>query len=95
MSGFGPRSNWYLNVLAEGAEEIEIGGLRFRPEVRRLKGREAIEAMADYERRNRLAAPMVRAVLSRLAGFHYDGTEDARRRLVEALPLVGFRPERA
>ncbi|HET9162039.1 MAG TPA: nitroreductase family deazaflavin-dependent oxidoreductase [Solirubrobacterales bacterium] len=91
MSGFGPSSNWYLNILADGAEEIQIGGERFRPQVRRLETEEAIAALTDYERRNRLLAPLVRAIFSRLAGFAYDGSEAARRKLVEALPLVAFR----
>jgi deazaflavin-dependent oxidoreductase (nitroreductase family) len=91
MSGFGPRADWYLNVLAGGAEEIEIGGSRFRPRVRPLDTDEAARTFAGYEQRGWLIAPVVRAVLSRLAGFRYDGSEDARRRLVEALPLVGFR----
>ena len=46
--------------------------------------------LADYERRNRTAAPILRAVLSRLAGFHYDGRERARRELVDVLPLIAF-----
>jgi deazaflavin-dependent oxidoreductase (nitroreductase family) len=91
MSGFGPKSNWYLNVLADGAEEVQIGGERFQPQVRRLDTDEAVEVLAGYEWRNRLLAPVVRTILSRLAGFAYDGSEAARRKLVEALPLVAFR----
>ena len=53
---------------------------------------EAAMVMAGYEQRNRLAAPLVRMVLSRLAGWRYDGSDAARRRLVRALPLVAFRP---
>ena len=48
--------------------------------------------LAGYERRNRWVAPVVRAVLSRLVGWHYDGSESARRRLVGELPMVAFRP---
>ncbi|HET7053493.1 MAG TPA: nitroreductase family deazaflavin-dependent oxidoreductase [Solirubrobacterales bacterium] len=92
MSGFGPKSNWYLNALAGGAEEIQIAAERFQPGVRRLDVDEAVTALADYERCNRLLAPGVRAMLSRLAGFRYDGSGAARRRLVEALPLLAFRP---
>ncbi|HWB69834.1 MAG TPA: nitroreductase family deazaflavin-dependent oxidoreductase [Solirubrobacterales bacterium] len=92
MSGFGPRSNWYLNVLAGGAEEVRIARLRFHPRARPLEAGEAVGALAGYERRNRLAGPVVRAVLSRLAGFPYDGSQGARQRLVEALPLIAFRP---
>ncbi len=92
MSGFGPGANWFLNITAGGAEEVEIGDERFRPEVRRLETDEAFRVMKGYEHRNRIAAPIVRFVLSRLAGFRYDGSDAARRELVEALPLVAFRP---
>jgi hypothetical protein len=57
-----------------------------------MVGIDEVGALADYERRNRIAAPLVRAVLSRLAGFRHDGSDAARRRLVRTLPLVAFRP---
>jgi len=91
VSGFGARSNWFLNVTGGGAEEVQIARWRFRPLVRRLGAEEAARVLSDYEQRNRMIAPLVRAVLSRLAGFRYDGSPRARRRLVEVLPLVGFR----
>jgi deazaflavin-dependent oxidoreductase (nitroreductase family) len=91
MSGFGPRASWYLNVQAGGAEEIQIARARFRPQARAVEAEEAVRIVADYERRNRYAGPIVRAVLSRLAGFDYDGSPKARQRLVEALPLVAFK----
>lgn len=37
--------------------------------------------------------PIVRGVLSHLAGFRYDGSRKARRRLVEELPLLAFSQE--
>jgi deazaflavin-dependent oxidoreductase (nitroreductase family) len=93
LSGFGPRAQWLRNVVAAGrAEEIRIGRERWRgAPVRRLGTAEAAAALAGYERRNRLAAPVVRRVLSRLAGFPYDGSPAARERLVAALPAVAFR----
>ncbi len=93
MSGFGPKSQWHQNVLAGGATEIRIARQCWRPQVRHLSPEEASSVMADYERRNRLAGPLLRAVLSRLAGFRYDGSAPARLRLVQALPLVAFRPQ--
>jgi hypothetical protein len=90
ISGFGQRSSWLLNVGAGGAVEVRIAAQRFRPAVRRLDLDEAVEVLADYERRNRLLAPVVRGVFSRLAAFPYDGSLQARRRLAEALPLVAF-----
>jgi len=91
MSGFGPRANWYLNVMAGGAEEVRIAAARFRPAVRKLEVDEAVRVVVDYERRNRFAAPLLRAVFSRLAGFRYDDSEAAQRRLVGALPLIALR----
>jgi hypothetical protein len=67
---------------------------RFRPEHRILDQTEAAAVLADYERRNRLIAPIVRMVLSRLLGWRYDGGPTARRRLVRQLPVVAFRPLR-
>ncbi len=92
MSGFGPEANWRLNVLAGGAVEIQIAGLRFEPQVRSLEREESVTVVAGYERRNRVAGPIVRAVFSRLAGFHYDGSAESRHRLVETLPLMAFSP---
>ena len=94
MSGFGRDAQWYRNVLAGKGVEVRIARLRFAPEVRLLDADEASRVLADYERRNRIAAPLIRVVLSRLAGFRYDGSEAARLRLVSKLPLVAFRPSR-
>ena len=91
MSGWGRRAGWYRNVRAGGAVEVRIGRERFAPGVRELEPEEAVSVLGGYERRNRLAAPVVRAVLSRLAGFRYDGSPDARLRVVETLPLLGLR----
>lgn len=92
MSGLGPRSQWYRNALAGQAVEVQIARLRFAPVVRPLGTDEAVGVLADYERRNRLAVPLVHAVLSKLAGFRYDGSDAAQRRLVHTLPLVALRP---
>jgi len=46
--------------------------------------------LADYERRNRVAGPLIRFVLSRLQGWRYDGSTQVRRRAAEALPVIAF-----
>ena len=91
MSGFGPGSQWYRNALAGGALEIRIGTERFRPTARALPEEDAMAVLADYERRNRIAAPVIRAALSRLAGLRYDGSAASRRHVVQAVPLIAFR----
>jgi deazaflavin-dependent oxidoreductase (nitroreductase family) len=92
IAGFGARSQWYRNILAGGAEEVAIGRLRFKPEVRVLDSEEATSVLADYERRHRVARPLIRSLLSRLTGLPYDGSLEARRTVVGLLPVLGFRP---
>lgn len=91
VSGFGKASNWRLNVLAGGALEVRIGGARFRPELREVGAEEAIAVLAEYERRYRLLRPLVQAILARLSGMPYDGSEPSRRQAAEALPMLAFR----
>lgn len=91
-AGWGRRTGWLHNVEAGLAHEVRTGRTRFAPVYRILPPDEAEWTFADYERRNRLIGPVVRAVLSRLLGWHYDGTTAARRKAVEQLSIVGFRP---
>lgn len=92
MAGWGAKTQWLHNIDAGLAKEIWIGSARFVPVVRRLGLDEAEEVFENYERHSGLPRSLVRAVLSRLLGWHYDGTPEGRRRVVEELPLVGFRP---
>ncbi len=92
VSGFGPKAQWYRNVLAAGAEEVRIARVRYPAHARVLAHDEAVAVLADYERRNRLLAPVVRAVLSRLTGVRYDGSDRARDQIADKLPLVAFTP---
>lgn len=91
MAGFGRTADRFRNISALPPVEIAIGKERFRPQARVLGHEEAAAVLADYERRHRLVAPVVRRVLSRLVGWEYDGSAAARHRLVEQLPLVAFR----
>lgn len=94
MVGLGRRAQWYRNVVAGGAVELAIGRERFRPDYRELPDEEAAAVLAGYERRNRLVAPIVRVVLSRLVGWRYDGSPPARERLVRERPILAFAPAR-
>jgi deazaflavin-dependent oxidoreductase (nitroreductase family) len=93
LAGRGRSADWLRNVTAGGARQVTVGRRRFRPVVRELGPDEAVTVLADYERRNRLAAPVVRAVLSGLVGWRYTGSDENRRRLVGELPLVAFGPD--
>jgi hypothetical protein len=56
---------------------------------------EASSVLEQYEDHSGIPKAVVRAVLSRLLGWRYDGSPAARRRAVEQLPLVGLRPVEA
>jgi deazaflavin-dependent oxidoreductase (nitroreductase family) len=92
MSGFGEGADWLLNLQAAGFGEVETGRWRFVADHHRLAVDEAARVLAAYERRNRWLHPILRAMLSRLLGWPYDGSAAARRRAVEQLPLIEFVP---
>ena len=94
MAGLGRSAQWLRNAEAGNAVEVAVGQERFRPRHPILALVEASEVLAAYERRNRWLAPIVRRALSWLVGWRYDGSADARRRLVSQLPVVGLRPDR-
>lgn len=92
MSAFGPKADWLRNIQAPPGAEVVIGSRRFSAEHRVLGTDEAVRVITGYEQRNRLIAPIIRAVLSRLLGWRYVGSEIDRRWLATHLPLVAFRP---
>jgi deazaflavin-dependent oxidoreductase (nitroreductase family) len=92
LAGFGHWADWLQNVLVGGGREVLVGHDRFSPVVRQVAHDEAVAALADYERRNRLIAPVVRRVLSWLVGWRYTGTEVERATLVDQVPMVALRP---
>ncbi len=92
MSGFGPKANWLQNIEATDTAEIDIAAEHFRARFRFLDEEEAVRVLSGYERRNRFILPIVKSVLSRLVGWKYTGSEDERRKLVQSLPLIAFRP---
>ncbi|HET6865892.1 MAG TPA: nitroreductase family deazaflavin-dependent oxidoreductase [Solirubrobacteraceae bacterium] len=92
VAGLGRSAQWYRNLLANKATEVAIGRERFAPRYRELDPVEAAAVLAEYERRNRYIAPLVRRVLSWLVGWHYDGTPGQRLALARELPIVALRP---
>lgn len=90
--GFGRRSDWILNIQATPTAEVTVGFQHFVAQHRFLPEEEAAEVIKNYEQRNRLIAPVVRAGFSWLLGWKYHGGEDERRRLVSQIPLIAFRP---
>lgn len=93
VAGLGRSAQWYRNLVADKVSEVAIGRERFVPHHRELGVVEAAAVLAEYERRNRYIAPLVRRVLSWLVGWRYDGTPESRLELVSELPMVALRPK--
>jgi deazaflavin-dependent oxidoreductase (nitroreductase family) len=90
IAGMGPGADWYRNIQANPAPEVVVSRHAFRPAYRVLDESEAVMVIADYERRNRWLLPILRPVLSKLLGWHYDGSTVSRALLVRQLPVVAF-----
>jgi deazaflavin-dependent oxidoreductase (nitroreductase family) len=95
VSGFGRHSDWYRNVVAGGPVWVDLGRGARRADHEVLPLDDAERVIADYERRNRIIAPVIRRALGAMTGTTYRGTPEDRRRLVEQLPVVRFRPAAA
>jgi deazaflavin-dependent oxidoreductase (nitroreductase family) len=91
LAGFGRGASWLRNLEAGSPLEVTIGGERFRPAARVVGTDEGAAELARYEDAHPLARPLVRRVLARLADVPYDGSDAARRRIVERLPVVALR----
>jgi deazaflavin-dependent oxidoreductase (nitroreductase family) len=92
MAGLGRSAQWYRNLKARPALEVAVGRRRFQPDHRELDQREAEMVLTRYESDNRWVTPVIDRVLSWLVGWHYDGSEQARRRLAAELPVIALRP---
>ncbi len=91
-NGFGPNSDWVRNIEVTTCEEVDVGLQHFVASHRFLGEEEAMKVIQGYEYRNRLISPIVRAGFSWLLGSRYRGFDADRRRLVQRIPLLAFRP---
>lgn len=85
-------SDWVRNIEERPGEEVTVGSYHFLASHRFLEEDEAMQVIRDYEYRNRFIAPVVRRGLSWLVGWPYRSSESERRRLVQQIPLIAFRP---
>jgi deazaflavin-dependent oxidoreductase (nitroreductase family) len=88
LSGFGASADWFRNVTAAAQTEVVIGIRRFTADHRVLEANEAVDVWARYERRHRLARPLIRLVLNRLLGWRYTGTVGDRQNMAVQLPMI-------
>jgi deazaflavin-dependent oxidoreductase (nitroreductase family) len=90
VSGFGPGSDWYRNLVSHPALRIDAGGRRFVPEQRMLDEPERRRLLTDYRRAHPRTA---RQLGERLLRTDFDGSESSIRLLAQHLPAVAFRAQ--
>ncbi len=87
-SGFGPRADWYQNVLKTPEVTIQIGGRILPATATPLHADEGAKIMARYAPRHPAAARQ----LCKIMGFAVDGSAEDYREVGRRVPFVRFTP---
>ncbi len=88
LSAYGPKADWYQNIVASPPIEVRTAGRRYIPQYRLLDVDERFAALQAYQRRYRRAFQAV----MRFLGHDYDGSEASLHALADSTLMVGFRP---
>jgi deazaflavin-dependent oxidoreductase (nitroreductase family) len=89
ISAYGPKSDWYLNIVHSPPVMVETGGKKFVPEFRIVPKDEARRRLGSYYSSHTTDAK----VLARRF-LHVDETEEGFLGIAESLPMVAFRPKK-
>ncbi len=84
-------SNWYRNLQAAPALEVETAGVRYAPTQRSLSPEEIAAAFIEFRQRDPLFSRMV----ARIPGWKIDSTYAEFLALARTLRGVAFRPQEA
>lgn len=87
-SGFGEKSDWYLNVMAHAEVTIQVGSRHMEANARRLPLPQATEILLEYNRRH----PAMLRTLAGILGYRTDGSEADVRFFSGVIPLVALTP---
>jgi deazaflavin-dependent oxidoreductase (nitroreductase family) len=88
VAGWGPRTDWYRNIRARPAVQVQLGGTTFTPQQRFLNADEAFDVACRFRREH----PYRQWFFSTVLGWG-DMRDDARlREFVRTHPFVAFRP---
>lgn len=88
MAGYGAQSDWYRNIQAHPAIEVQVGFQQYPPQQRLLSAVETLAVLEEYERPH----PLIFRQGMHLLGYAYDGTPARLRALSHALQGVAFCP---
>ncbi|MCA9851392.1 MAG: nitroreductase family deazaflavin-dependent oxidoreductase [Dehalococcoidia bacterium] len=85
-SGFGPRSDWYLNLKEHPDIAIRVGRRYLAVRAHFLSADEGADVMERYAREHTKAAPE----LAKFMGFQVDGSAEDYRAVGREVPFVRF-----
>lgn len=88
-SGFGEKSDWYQNVLAQPQVRIQVGNRRMAARAERLPLPQATAVMLDYNRRH----PALLRNLAGILGYRMDGSDADVCAFASLIPLVALIPQ--
>ena len=89
LSAWGKKADWYRNIEASLALQVETAGERYSPASRFLTSEEAYTVITEYVIRHPLAA----RVLERISGFPVTRSAASRMAFTGSVALVAFRPQ--
>jgi deazaflavin-dependent oxidoreductase (nitroreductase family) len=87
-TAWGPQTEWYRNLRAEPATQVQLGGLTFTPRQGFLTEEEALDVAVQF----RCEHPGRIRLLSRLLGWGNLRDDGPLREFVRTHPFVAFRP---
>jgi deazaflavin-dependent oxidoreductase (nitroreductase family) len=87
-AAWGPQTDWYRNLQASPAGQVQLGGQTFTPQQRFLPGDEAFEVAVAFRREH----PHRLRLLARILGWGDLGDDAALRTFIAGHPFVAFRP---
>lgn len=87
-SGFGKKSDWYLNILAHPQVDIQVGWRKLAVTAVPLSPEASGQAMVDYARRYPVAAKN----LGKLIGYNVSTEEEYRAVGRDLIPFIALEP---
>lgn len=91
LSGYGPKSGWYLSIKASPALRVQSGRLDYVPIQRFLSPEEARSVAEEFARAHRVEARLVPSILVWMGAIEA-GREESAVEMLASLPMVAFRP---
>lgn len=89
ISGLGAQADWYRNIQARPADEVQTGRRRYKSQQHLLSPDEAAEFLTIWESQH----PLEAWLMLRLLHWTADGTPEGHRKSLASRCLVAFRPQ--